>query len=185
MHLKQENHKGVDLREFLTRPLVAHLATVSADGPRETPVWFLWEDGAMWLIGDRKNDSFPRRIEGDSRWDIGIVDFNKESGFMQHIGLRGRANIEPLELERAKRLLRRYLGEDQANWPPRYLHVLENPDSLFVRFEPEIAVARDQSYKVAGWSILSGHKKNYLSRAGDFSKYWSGLPLKIFNFGSK
>src|SRR5262249_28742413 len=142
MQLKEENHKGVDLLEFLTRPLFAHLATASLDGPRETPVWFLWEDGAIWFIGDRKNDSFPHRIESDPRCAVGIVDFNKESGLMQHVGLRGQASIEPLELERAKRLLYRYLGEDQQRWPQRYIHVLENPGSLFVRFEPEIAVAR-------------------------------------------
>jgi hypothetical protein len=150
MHLKEENHKGVDLLEFLTRPLVAHLATASGDGPRETPVWFLWEDGAIWFIGDRKNDSFPHRLAHDSRCAVGIMDFNKDTGLMQHVGLRGQSTIEPFELERARRLLCRYLGEDPQRWPGRYLHVLENPDNLLVRFEPEVAVARDQSYVMAG-----------------------------------
>jgi hypothetical protein len=29
-----------DLETFLARPLIAHLATASADGPRESPAWF-------------------------------------------------------------------------------------------------------------------------------------------------
>jgi hypothetical protein len=29
------------------------------------PVWFLWEDEAIWIIGNRKTDSFPGRIATD------------------------------------------------------------------------------------------------------------------------
>ena len=50
-----------DINEFLSRPLFAHLATMSDDGPRESPVWFLWEDDAIWLIGTA-SDSFVRRV---------------------------------------------------------------------------------------------------------------------------
>lgn len=49
----------IDLDEFLARPLVAHLATASPDGPRESPVWFLWEQGSIWLVGTTR-DSFPK-----------------------------------------------------------------------------------------------------------------------------
>jgi len=34
-----------DADEFLQKPLLAHLATASGDGPRESPVWFVWEAG--------------------------------------------------------------------------------------------------------------------------------------------
>jgi hypothetical protein len=33
------------LAEFLSRPLFAHLAHLSESGPRESPVWFLWDGG--------------------------------------------------------------------------------------------------------------------------------------------
>jgi len=55
---------GFDIDDFLQRPLFAHLATASEDGPRESPVWFLWEDGAIWLIGNSR-DSFQKRIQKD------------------------------------------------------------------------------------------------------------------------
>jgi len=65
----QRSGKPFDVDGFLQRPLMAHLATASAFGPRESPVWFLWEDEAIWLIGNSR-DSF-RRYLGDDRkaWD--------------------------------------------------------------------------------------------------------------------
>ena len=37
------------LDQILSRPLFAHLATDSDQGPRESPVWFLWEAQAVGL----------------------------------------------------------------------------------------------------------------------------------------
>src|SRR5260370_15916696 len=111
---------SVDIDALLSRPLLAHLATTSALGPRESPVWFLWEDGKLWIIGDRRKDTFPGRIAADPRCAIGIVDFEPQRGLVQHVGFRGRASVEPFEPDRAKRLLRRYLGEQEADWDPRF-----------------------------------------------------------------
>jgi hypothetical protein len=134
-----------DIDEFLRRPLFAHLATASEDGPRESPVWFLWEEGAIWLIGNSR-DSFPNRIRRDGRCAIGIVDFDLRRGFLQHVGLRGVAAAVPLDRGRLYRLLRRYLGDDEAAWNPWFrANVIDGLD-LMVRFEPTSIVARDQSY---------------------------------------
>ena len=40
-----------ELEEFLARPLYAHLAHNSEQGPRESPVWFHWDGQAIWIIG--------------------------------------------------------------------------------------------------------------------------------------
>ncbi|MGW4823746.1 hypothetical protein ACWEP4_33575 [Streptomyces sp. NPDC004227] len=37
----------MDVNEFLSRPLVARVAT---NGPEVRPVWFLWEEGAFWWL---------------------------------------------------------------------------------------------------------------------------------------
>ena len=97
------------LHAILARPLFAHLATAHADGPRHSPVWFLWEDDALWIISNAK-DTFPQRIATEPRCAIGIVDFDVSSGRVHHAGFRGKATVEPWEPERARRLLRRYLG---------------------------------------------------------------------------
>lgn len=149
MRIIRDRQRSVDLDTFLARPLFAHLATASPWGPRESPVWFLWEENAIWIIGSRRNDSFPARIERDGRCAVGIVDFDPARGLVQHVGFRGRAELIPFDAGRARRLLRRYLGVMEDHWDPRFRATLIDPwmeDNVLVRFDPETAVARDVSY---------------------------------------
>lgn len=141
--------ESIDLEEFLARSLFAHLATASEAGPCDSPVWFLWEEGALWIIAVAEENSFQERIKQDPRCAVGIVDFDRESGLVQHVGFRGEATLQPWDVDRAKRLLARYLGEDETRWHrERFLDGLEDAETqLFVRFEPETAVVRDQSYR--------------------------------------
>jgi hypothetical protein len=150
MKVIRDRPRSVDLDEFLARPLFAHLATASDEGPRVSPVWFLWEDGVIWIIGSRRTDSFPARVEGDSRCAIAVVDFDREQGLVQHVGMRGRATIEPFDPQRAERLLARYLGAGGDTWDRRFRDTLGDPDNVFVRFVPDSAVARDVSYQLHG-----------------------------------
>ena len=135
------------MENVLSRPLFAHLSTAVENAPRESPVWFLWEDAALWIIGNYQTDSFPKRIELNPVCAIGIVDFDAATGLVQHVGFRGSARLEPHNADRMRRLLSRYMGEVER-WDPRFIEILDDPDYIFVRFEPESAVVRDQSYKV-------------------------------------
>ncbi len=145
----RHRRRTVDLDGFLSHPLFAHMATASDRGPRSSPVWFLWEDGALWIIGNRTTDTFPQRIMNDPRCAISIVDFDRARGLVHHVGLRGRASVEPFEEARARRILARYLGPKEEGWDRRFIDSLDDPDNVLVRFEPETAVARDQSYSPA------------------------------------
>ena len=49
--VKNGEREIFDLDEFLSRPLFAHLATASEQGPRESPVWFHWDGHYLWIIG--------------------------------------------------------------------------------------------------------------------------------------
>ena len=146
MKVIRDRQGTVDVNEFLARPLFAHLATGSPDGPRESPVWFLWENGAIWIVGSRRHDSFPSRVEDEPRCALGVVDFERSVGRVQHVGIRGRASVERFEPTRAKRLFARYLGSDVSAWPERFRSTLADGDNVFVRIEPETVVARDVSY---------------------------------------
>lgn len=139
------------MREILSRPLFAHLATDSAAGVRESPVWFLWEAEALWIIGNYRTDSFPKRIEAEPRCAIGIVDYDPATGLVQHVGFRGRARLEPHDPKRMIRLLTRYMG-GMESWDSRFVEILDDADYVFIRFEPETVVVRDQSYKKGGES---------------------------------
>lgn len=150
MDLIRDRRRSVDLDEFLQRPLFAHLATASEHGPRTSPVWFLWEDGAIWILAHRTSSSFDKRIERDPRCSLGIVDADLTTGTVHHVGMRGRATVEAFDVARGRRLLSRYLDGPVEDWDPMFVEVLDWPDDyVFVRFEPETVVARDQSYATA------------------------------------
>ena len=137
--------RDFDIDEFLTQPLMAHLATMSQYGARESPLWFLWENASLWLVGNSR-DGFPRRLRQDPRCAIGIVEFDLGSGVLRHVGIRGIAEILPLEKERLRRLLNRYLGDDETRWDSMFQQNVIDKLDLMVRVIPEAIVARDQSY---------------------------------------
>jgi len=137
-----------DIDAFLAQPLMAHLATASDDGPRDSPVWFLWEQRALWLIGSSR-DSFPRRVRAEKRCAVGVVDFQFARGLLRHVGIRGTAEIVALDPSRLHRLLSRYLGEDVSGWNPEFRRSVIDRLDLMVRIEPESIVVRDQSYFAA------------------------------------
>jgi hypothetical protein len=63
MRIIRDRSRSVDLDEFLSRPLFGYCATASEAGFRVSPVWFLWEEEAIWIMGNRQTDSFPARID--------------------------------------------------------------------------------------------------------------------------
>jgi len=134
-----------DIDAFLEQPLLAHLATASSDGPRESPVWFLWEAGSVWLVGNR-SDSFPKRVRSDPRCALGIVEFDLSRGRLRHVGIRGTGSVEPLDADRLYRFLSRYLGKHEAGWNPEFRARIIDGLDLMVRIRPLSIVARDQSY---------------------------------------
>lgn len=52
-----------DVEEFLSRPLTARVAT---NGPTVRPTWFLWEDGAFWILTGTWA-RLPDRVRADLR----------------------------------------------------------------------------------------------------------------------
>jgi hypothetical protein len=141
--------RTVDLDSILSRPLMAHLSSSSPEGPRDTPVWFLWEAKAIWIIAELDGNTFHERLKEDPRCSVGVVDFDPATGRVQHVGIRGSAEVAPLDVERARRLLRKYLGDDEGRWSKRFARTLANPAGFaLVKVTPGTVVARDVSYRV-------------------------------------
>lgn len=134
-----------DPAELFAKPLMAYLATASPDGPRSSPVWFLWDEEAIWLIGNEE-DSFPKRLRADPRCAVSVVDFDVERGILRHVGVRGRAQILPLDQTRLHRLLARYLGPDPQAWNDWFKANVVDGLELLIRITPETAIAKDMSY---------------------------------------
>ncbi|TVP83269.1 MAG: pyridoxamine 5'-phosphate oxidase family protein [Alkalicoccus sp.] len=136
---------GIDLEEVLAKPLVAHLATVEKDCPRDSPVWFIWENEKLWIIGTAA-DSFPERIQRNPNCAVGIVDFHSSTGQFIHIGFRGRAAVKQFNHSLAEKLIARYLGSDPATRDPRFQNL--DDSNVLLCFTPETVVVRDQSYRL-------------------------------------
>ena len=143
-----------ELDEFLSRPLYAHLAHNSEQGPRESPVWFHWDGQAVWIIG---GTTFPANLKRDPRCALGIVDWDPATGRSHHVGIRGRAEVLPCDGAMARTIFRRYFGPDETDWDRRFDDVFSGELGLeMVHITPETVVIRDQSYKPTRWAQQRG-----------------------------
>ncbi|KHF39253.1 pyridoxamine 5'-phosphate oxidase family protein [Halalkalibacter okhensis] len=143
MKMIRDKRRSFDLDTFLKKPLFAHLSTAVSDSPRDSPVWFQWENNEIWIIGT-SSDTFPDRIKRNPKCAIGIIDFDYRKGLVLHAGFRGRGTVEPFNKAIANRLLSKYLGEDELKWDPRFRDLDDR--NVLIRFVPETVVVRDQSY---------------------------------------
>ena len=135
-----------DVDRFLAAPLVAHVA---AAGPTVRPVWFLWEDGAFWwLTGSWSR--LPQLVADDPRVALVVDSCDLATGRTLQVTARGRVDLQPLDAERARRKLRRYLGDDEDRWDERFRSAtFDDPTAGFLRLRPERLRARDVSFTVA------------------------------------
>ena len=75
-----EDGLEVSLDEFLARRLFCFLAQRSGEGPRLSPLWFLWEDGAVWNVAQLDGRSYPERVRAYPETAVAVVDFDPATG---------------------------------------------------------------------------------------------------------
>lgn len=134
-------------RALLDRPLMAILSTSSPDGPRNAPVWYHWEDEALWTLSD-EGASSARRLRADPRCAVEIVDYDNAAGVLRHLGLRGRAEVVASDADRFRRLLARYLGPDPEDWNGWFVSEIariDDPSGRMIRLRPESVFTNDVS----------------------------------------
>lgn len=76
---------------FLAQERTCRVATVGADGPHATPLWFVWHGGALWLYS----------LSRSQRWtDLGrdprvaaVVDAGHEYGELRGVEVRGTVAV--------------------------------------------------------------------------------------------
>lgn len=137
-----------DPEQVLSRPLMANLATVTATGePRNAPVWFAWESAALWMLSDVSSSS-AERIAANPNVAVEIVDYDNTAGLLRHLGLRGRATVEPMNPALFRRLLRRYLGAEETHnpWFIQNIARVGDPEGRLVKLVPSSIFTNDVSY---------------------------------------
>ncbi len=132
----------------LHKPLMANLATTTPDGAaRNAPVWFLWEDGALWMP-TTDGSSSARRLAHDPRCAVEIVEFDGPGGILLHLGLRGSAEVVAMRPTLFRRLLRKYLGPEK-DWNPWFIDTIariDAPDGRLIRLVPDSTFTNNVSY---------------------------------------
>ncbi|WP_424933969.1 pyridoxamine 5'-phosphate oxidase family protein [Amaricoccus macauensis] len=137
---------------LLERPLMATLSTIGPSGPCNAPVWYVWEDNALWMLGSDTGSSV-RRLREDPRCAVEIVDYQNAAGILLHLGFRGSASIEPSCPARFRRLLSRYLDPEEASWNPWFIETvarMDDPDNRWIRLAPESTFTNNVSYFRSG-----------------------------------
>jgi hypothetical protein len=145
-------------REILRLPLMANLATLAKDGaPRNAPVWFQWEREALWMLSDATAGS-AIRIARDPRVAVEIVHYDNACGILRHLGLRGRATVEPMDPALFRRLLTRYLGPPEG-WNPWFIATvarIDDPAGRLIRLSPDSIYTNDVSHFRTGPGLATG-----------------------------
>jgi len=143
-----------NVESVLEKPLMAHLSTVDVDEPRESPVWFIWEESCLWLFGTDE-DSFIKRLKQEPRCAVGVVDFGLERGVLRHVGIRGTADVIPVDQARLNRFVSKYLGENSDAWNEWFVANIVDPLNVMVRVTPGSVVAKDVSFFKTGPEVAS------------------------------
>lgn len=137
-----------DVGEFLSRPLTARVAT---NGPTVRPTWFLWEDGAFWILTGTWA-RLPDLVRADPAVAIVVDECDLTTGTVRQVTARGRAELLPFDAARGRRKLIRYLGADETRWDGRFRRYLHDDPAekgtMWLRMRPATLTARDLSYTV-------------------------------------
>lgn len=143
-----------DVNIVLKKPLMAHLATYCEDGPRDSPLWFIYEDEILWLFGTVQ-DSFIKRLKNDSRCALSIVDFELTNGVLRHVGIRGSADIKDICPNRLNRFVGKYLGNDSSSWNTWFVKNIVQPINQMVQINIQSIVAKDVSFFKTGPNLVT------------------------------
>ena len=156
--------RAFDAERVLHLPLMAHLSTICPEGPRGTPVWFLWEEGALWIPGDAASH-FVQRIAADPRVSVDIVEYDNAAGVLLHLGLRGRAELVDQGVPaRFRRLLARYLGPREADWNAWFVDrvaQIDDPQTRMIRLVPDSLFTNDVSYFRTGPDLAAPSQREW------------------------
>jgi Pyridoxamine 5'-phosphate oxidase len=77
--------------EFLAAERTARVATLGADGPHATPLWFAWHDGCIWLYSITRSRRWAD-LRKDPRLAI-VVDTGHAYDELRGVEITGTAEV--------------------------------------------------------------------------------------------
>lgn len=76
---------------FLAEQRTCRVATVGTNGPHATPLWFVWQDGALWLTSLSRSQRWTD-LQNDPRVAV-VVDAGEAYTELRGVELRGRVEV--------------------------------------------------------------------------------------------
>lgn len=80
-----------ELDAFLGAERTCRIATVSANGPHNTPLWFVWDGEALWFTSLVRSQRWTD-MERDPRVAV-VVDAGEDYGELRGAELRGKVEV--------------------------------------------------------------------------------------------
>ncbi|MEM4565532.1 MAG: pyridoxamine 5'-phosphate oxidase family protein [Archaeoglobaceae archaeon] len=135
--MKEIGMSEEEVREFLSKPLIARIATVGKDlMPNVHPVWFLY-DGEFVYVSTAKFSAKARNVKRNPKVAI-VIDVSEKTG-NKGVIIRGNAEIVENE-ELAKRILLKYLSPQD----PEFQQLLQIP-RVVIKIKPQSLYSWDSS----------------------------------------
>jgi nitroimidazol reductase NimA-like FMN-containing flavoprotein (pyridoxamine 5'-phosphate oxidase superfamily) len=138
-----------DIDAFLAEPLTARVAT---NGPTVRPLWYHWEDGCFWIINGPWAKLYTR-VQRDPAVSLVVDVYERDTGRVLQVIASGEVQITPYDIPRARRMLHRYLGPDEASWStapddyPGYLREPGPPGAVWLKLTPKKLLPFNFSYQ--------------------------------------
>ena len=77
------------------------------------------------------------------------MDYDNVEGRLLHLGLRGAATVTEMDAALFKRLLRKYLDADEANWNRWFIDTvarINDPEGRLIQLQPDSVFTNNVSY---------------------------------------
>jgi len=105
------------IAQFLAQPVVAHLATVRANGtPQLVPMWFIYENGVMYM-STRTQAAKLRHLRRNPHVAV-VVDVMEAPLKNKVVTIEGTAEVVTTGVvETTTKIYRKYMGADAATSP--------------------------------------------------------------------
>ena len=117
-----------EVDRFLADERTCRVATTSADGPHNTPLWFVWDAGCLWLNSIVRSQRWVD-LQKDPRVSV-VIDAGEAFTELRGVELRGMVSVVgeaprnggvAEELVTPERLFaRKYLGSDTFHYDGRH-----------------------------------------------------------------
>jgi PPOX class probable F420-dependent enzyme len=105
---------AAELQAFLSRPLIARLATVRKNGtPQIVPMWFLWQDGVLYM-STRADAAKLKHIRANPHVAV-VVDVMEAPLKNQIVTIEGTAELQTTNVkELTGKIYEKYVGAEAA-----------------------------------------------------------------------